>query len=365
MIERLKLKTLDWYIMKKYLGTFFFSLLLCIVVIVVFDFSEKIDDFIEKEAPLKAVIFDYYVNLIPYYSTMFTSLFTFIAVIYFSSKMAYNSEIIAILSSGISFRRLMYPYLLSALILALFSFGLKDGIIPSANRHRFKFEEQYLKKRAVQFNQRNVHKQIEKGLFMYMESYSNNTETGYKFALERFEDGKLLSKLTSESVKWNPQNGKWTIRNYTVRDFDGLEERLTSGRLLDTLLNMSPEEFKRSEHFVETMNIRELRAYMDELRMQGADNLNSYIIEYQNRLSFPFATFILTLIGVSLSTRKDRGGIGIQIGIGVGLSFAYILFQQFSAQFATKGSLSPMVAAWIPNIIFLAVGLLLYSKAQK
>ena len=365
LLKSLRLKTLDKYIMKKFLGTFFFALLLIIVVIVIFDISEKVDDFIEKEAPLHAIIYDYYINIIPYYSTMFTSLFTFIAVIYFSSKMAYNSEIIAILSSGISFRRIMYPYMLSALLLAVFSFGLKDWVMPAANRHRFAFEQQYLKKKSVQFTQRNVHKQLEKGLFMYMESYSVNTETGYRFSLERFQDGRLVSKLTSENVKWNAEKEKWTIRNYVVRDIDGLDEKLTSGRQLDTLLNMHPEDFKRTDHFVETMNIGQLHDFIEELRMQGSDEINSYIIEYHNRISFPFATFILTLIGVSLSTKKSRGGIGIQISIGIALSFAYILFQQFSAQFATKGNLSPMVGAWIPNLIFLAIGLVLYKMAQK
>ena len=365
MIERLKLKTLDWYIMKKFLGTFFFSLLLIILVIVIVDISEKVDDFIEKDAPLKGIIFEYYLNLIPYYATMFTSLFTFIAVIYFSSKMAYDSEIIAILSSGISFKRLMYPYMISALILAVFSFGLKDWVMPAANRNRFEFELHFLKKRSVNFTQRNVHKQIEKGLFMYMESYSNNTETGYKFSLERFQDGQLVSKLTSDHVTWNKDLEKWTIYNYVIRDFEENRERLTSGRSIDTTLNMHPDEFRRYEHFVETMNLHELHRFIGELRMQGADNLNAYIIEYNNRIAAPFAMFILTLIGVSLSTKKVRGGIGIQIGIGIALSFTYILFLQFSAQFATKGTLSPMVGAWIPNFIFLIVGVFLYRMAQK
>jgi lipopolysaccharide export system permease protein len=364
-LQIFKIGIIDRYIVRKFLGTFFFAMLLIIVITVVFDISEKIDDFIEKKAPFKAIIFDYYLNFIPYFVSLFISLFIFISVIFFTSKMAYQSEIIAILSSGISFQRFLYPYFIGACILALFSFVINDVIMPPANKHRLEFEDQYVKSPVV-YLERNVHKQVEPGLFVYLESFSNSSETAYRFSLERYKGERMVSKLKSAQAVWNKEKDKWTISNYYIRDIDSLgHETLRTGASIDTTLNLDPSEFKRRNNFMETMNIAQLKDFIDNLKMQGADNVKMFVLELNKRVAFPFSTFILTLIGVSLSTRKVRGGIGIHIAIGIAISFLYILFMQFSSEFATKGNLHPVLAAWVPNIIFGIVGIFLYRLAPK
>ena len=365
ILDTFKIKILDRYIIGKFLSTFFFAILLMIIIIIVFDISEKIDDFIEKKAPLQAIIFDHYLNFIPFFVSTFSSLFIFISVIFFTSKMASQSEIIAILSSGVSFGRFLYPYFIGACILAAFSFVMNDVILPPANQRRLEFEDKYIK-RPVVYLEQNVHKQIEPGLFVYLQSFSNTSETAYQFSLERYDDDRLTSKLMSENAQWNKEKEKWTIKNYYIRDIDSLGyETLTSGASMDTVINLHPSEFKRRANFIETMNIGELQEFIENLKMQGDDNINMFLYELYKRIAFPFSTFILTLIGVSLSTRKVRGGIGIHLAIGIAISFIYILFMQFSVEFATKGNLPPMVAAWIPNIIFGVVGIFLYRLAPK
>ena len=364
-LRTFKINILDRYIIKKFLGTFFFTMLLLIVIIVVFDISEKIDDFIEKKPTLKEIIFDYYLNFVPFFVSMFSSLFTFVSAIFFTSKMAYQTEIIAILSSGISFRRFMYPYFIGACILAFFSFAINDVIMPPANKKRLAFEDKYIKS-PVNYLERNVHKQVEQGLFVYLESFANNSETAYRFSMERFDGDRMVSKLMSERAQWNKEKEKWTIHNFYIRDIDSVgNESLRSDASIDTTINLHPSEFKRRANFTETMSTAELKEFIDTLRMQGADNINSFLIELHKRIAFPFSAFILTLIGVSLSTRKVRGGIGIHVAIGIAISFLYILFMQFSAEFATKGNLPPLLAAWVPNIIFGFVAAFLYRLAPK
>jgi lipopolysaccharide export system permease protein len=357
-------RTLDAYIMKKFLGTFFFSILLIILIVIIFDISEKIDDFIEKKAPLKDILLGYYLNFIPYFVTQFSYLFIFIAVIFFTSKMAYNSEIIAILSSGVSFRRFLYPYFLSSCLLVAFIFVLNDVVIPAANRKRLAFEDVYIKS-PVMFMKENVHKQVAPGLYIYLESF-NRAEQANKFSMERYEGGRLESKLIADKAVWNKEKEKWTILNYYIRDIDSTgHETLTKGTRMDTTINLHPSEFKRRENFIEQMNMSELRAFIAELKMEGADNVNDYIIKLNERIAAPFSTFILTLIGVSLSSRKIRGGMGVQVAVGIVLCFMYILFMRFSSEFSSKGNLNPVLAAWIPNIIFGVISLVLYRIAPK
>jgi len=364
-LNTFKIRILDRYIIRKFLATFFFALLMIIVITVVFDISERVDDFIEKKAPLQAIVFDYYFNFIPYFVSLFSSLFIFISVIFFTSKMAAQTEIIAILSSGISFRRFLYPYFIGACILAGFSFVINDVIMPSANRNRLDFEDKYLKNPVI-YLERNVHKQVEPGLFVYFESFSNSTETAYQFSMERYKGDRMISKLMSTNALWDKEKEKWTIKDYYIRDIDSLGyETLQSGAIIDTTINLHPSEFKRRVNFIETMSIAELNEFIETLKMQGADNVNSFLIELHKRIAFPFSTFILTLIGVSLSTRKVRGGIGIHVAIGIAIIFLYILFMQFSAEFATKGNLYPVVAAWVPNMIFGFVSVFLYRLAPK
>lgn len=359
------LKVLDIYIIRKFLGTFFFSIIIILSIAVVFDFSEKIDDFIENNASFREVIFDYYMNFIPYFAVLFSSLFTFISVIYFTSKMAYDSEIIAILSNGINFSRLLRPYLLSAFVIAMFSFMLSNLVLPKATRIKLDFEEQYIHSRPVSFDRKNIHRQIEPGKFIYMESYSNVSQTGYNFSMEKFENGILVSKLMADQIFWDSTKTKWTIRRYYVRDIDGLTETISEGNQVDTSINMYPGDFMKRVNVVEAMSLGELNEFISIAKMQGETNVTSYLIEKYRRTANPFSTFILTVIGVAVSSRRVRGGIGAQLGAGLVIAFGYILFMQFSSQFSISGSLPPLIAVWIPNFIFMVVAIIMYKLAPK
>lgn len=357
-------KALDKYIIKKFLGTFFYALLLIISICVIFDVSEKIDDFMEKQAPFKAIIFDYYLNFIPYFANLFSGLFTFIAVIFFTSKMAFNSEIIAILSSGVSFKRFLLPYMMSAFVIFLLSFSLGNYIIPPANKRMQQFGVEYLKKKAIN-KEINIHRQIEPNIYIYIENYDEYNDLGREFSIEKFEDHKLVSKLSADILRWNREREVWEITNYVIRDIDGEKETLTYGAKKDTTLSILPEEFKTKKGDIETMTRKELLAFIDQQRSRGVDSLEEYEIERHRRTAVPFSSFVLTLIGASLASRKVRGGIGLHLGLGIGLSFAYIMFQQISKVFAISGSLSPFWAMWLPNVLFAGIGYLLYKWAAR
>lgn len=358
------MKILDWYIIKKFLGTYFYAIGLIICIVIVFDVSEKIDDFIEKQAPLKAIIFDYYLNFIPYFTNLFGALFTFIAVIFFTSKMATNSEIIAILSSGVSFRRLLFPYFISTVFIAILSYTLINFIIPPANRVRLDFEETYIRT-AFRNKEKNIHRQIQPGKFIYMESYNNFYDIGYKFSMEHFEDGILKSKLISSYIKWDTSINKWQIHKYMIRDFNGLEEKITYGKIIDTTLSIRPKDFSQRLSVIETMNMFRLNEYIEEQKMHGVDNVESLLIEKYRRFAFPFSTFILALIGVSLSSRKRRGGIGINIGIGLIFAFSYIMFMQVSTVMSVNSGMNPLLSVWMPNITYAFIAFFLYRKAAS
>jgi len=359
------LKRLDTYIIKKFLGTFFYAIGLIIIIVIIFDISEKIDDFIEKNAPLYDIIFKYYLNFIPFFANLFSPLFTFIAVIYFTSHMAAKTEIVAILSSGISFRRLLRPYFISAIFLAIFSFFLSNFIIPIANESRLEFEMMYIKN-SRQSKDMDIHMQIKPGIFVYAEHYNVDANMAYHFSIEKIKDNRdLVYKLTSDNAQYDSIRRLWKINNYFVRTINGMKETIKSGRQLDTVLNLKPSDFMENVHNMETMNWFRLNEFIAEEKMKGTDNLSFYEVEKQKRIAFPFATVVLTLIGVSLSSRKVRGGIGLHLGIGLTLSFAFILFMQITTTFATAGSLPAIVAVWIPNIIFGALGLYLLRIAPK
>ncbi len=364
MKEKYRLKTIDFYIIRKFIGTYFFAIVLIVGIAVIFDLSEKLDDFMEKKPPLSAIVFDYYLNFIPYFANLFSSLFTFIAVIFFTSKMAYNTEIIAILSSGVSFKRMMYPYFVSATIIAVFSFFLTSFVIPPANRVRLDFENTYIK-RPYQNSDRNIHKQVRPGVFVYMEAYNSVSQTGYKFSIEHFVDGKLQSKLMSDYARWDSTKNKWEVQNYYIRNYLLEGQQILSGTKLDTSVFITPKDFTMRTSVVETMNLFQLNEFIVQQRLQGADTVDVFLVEKYRRLADPFSSFILTLIGVSLSSRKVRGGIGLHIGVGLGISFSYILFMRFSTMFAVGGSLSPFVAVWLPNVLFAFIAIGLYRVAPK
>lgn len=356
------LHKIDFYIIKKFLGTFFYAIALIISISIVFDVSENIDDFMSKDVPLRAIAFDYYLNFIPYFANLFSGLFTFIAVIYFTSKLAYNTEIIAILCSGVSFNRLMRPYMIGAAVIALFSYLLGNYVIPPANKEKVEFRNTYIGSRKAGY-EKNIHRQIEPGIFVYIESYTSS-DVGYKFTIEKFSDRKLVSKLTSEFIKWDREKKKWVIHEYSIRTIDGYKETIIQGSEIDTTLNMTPEDYLVVDNIVETMTLPTLNNSIANLKLRGVNTID-YEMEKHRRRAGPFSAFILTIIGVSLASRKIKGGIGFHLGLGLLLSFSYILFMQVTAVFATSGTLAPWMAMWIPNILYGALAFYLYRRASR
>ena len=357
------LKRIDLYIIKKFLGTFFFSIVLILSIAVIFDLSEKLDNFFDNNAPLEAIVFDYYFNFIPFYLNMLTPLFTFISVIFFTSKLAGNSEIIALLASGISFHRLMLPYLISATIIFIMSFFLGGYIIPPSNAELLEFENQYIKKFKTNYA-RNIQMEVEPGIILYIERFEIDQNRGYRMSLEKFDDKRLVSRLTAETLTWDSAY-RWTMENYLKRDFEGMREKLSRGTSLDTMILVQPSEFFITARESAQLNNWELRQHIDRLKNRGIGNTKAFEDEYYKRYAMPLAAFIMTLMGVSLSSRKVRGGMGINLGIGLALSALYILFSTLSTSFSVSGAMSPLMAVWLPNLIFLAIGIYLYRIAPK
>ena len=359
------LKRIDWYIIKKFLGTYIFSIALILSIAVIFDINSKIDKFMDHGAPLKAIIFDYYKNFIPYYANLFSPLFVFIAVIFFTSKLADNSEITAMLASGINFRRLMRPYLISAALISAVTFELGGYIIPKGQIKQINFEDKYWKKRKQDVIS-NIQLQISPGVVAYIERYEDNTKTGFHFSLDKFEKKKLVWHLTAQSVNYDSTRvGHWTIHDYMIRQMRGLKEKVKNGATKDTVFDMEPSDFSMMENQQNTMTNPELKQYIVKQQKRGAANLKAFEVEYYRRIAQSFAAFILTLIGVSLSSRKTKGGMGLSLGVGLALSFTYILFQAISSTFSVNGNMPPIIAVWLPNILYAIIGIGLYIRAPK
>jgi len=355
-------KTIDIYITKKFLGTFFYAIALILSIAVVFDVSENLDEFLSNDVPVKDIVFDYYVNFVPYFANLFSPLFTFIAVIYFTSKMAYNTEIIAILSSGVSYTRLMRPYMVSALILAIFTYSLGNYIIPPATKTMNAFRLKNIDNIRASV-QRDIHQQIEPGVYIYMRTYTPN-DVGNIFTMERFEGSKLTEKLTADNIRWDKETGKWIINNYWKRTIYDDYELLENGYRLDTTLNMTPDEFRFEKNEMETYKTPDLKREISLMKSRGVNSIE-WEIEKHKRMATPFSTFILTLIGVGLASRKIKGGLGFHLGLGLALSFSYILFMQISTVFAVSGSMPVFIAMWIPNILYSAIALFVFRWAAR
>ena len=355
-------KIIDFYITRKFLGTFFYSIALIISIATVFDVSENLDEFISKDIPTKDIVFQYYLNFIPYFANLFSPLFTFISVIYFTSRMAYNTEIIAILSSGMSYKRMMRPYMVSAAAIAFFSYFLGNFVIPSANRERIQFRNHYINVTSRQV-ERNIHRQIEPGIYIYMQQFTSNN-VGYQFTLEKFEKQKLVEKITADNISWNQDSSRWVINNYWRRKFINDKEFITKGYQIDTVLNMTPSDYKVELDEMEALTTKQLRNEIKSMKLRGVNSVE-FAIERHKRISGPFSAFILTIIGVSLASRKIKGGLGLHLGLGLLLSFSYILFMQISVVFAVNGGTSPVVAVWIPNLMYAVIALFLYRWAAK
>ena len=358
------MQKLDWYILKKFLGTFFFTLSLILLIVIIFDISEKIDDFLEHELSIKTIIFDYYFNFIPYFGNLFSPLFIFISVIFFTSKMANDSEVIAILNSGMSFSRFLRPFIIASIILGTLSFLLGNFIIPPSNSKRIDFENKYLRNKYYS-NKKNIHIQILPNQYIYMQSYNSKREIGYKFTIEKFNDNKLISKLKSDYAQYDSINNVWQINNYEIREFKDEKQIIKKGIRMDTTINLHPSEFTKRKSLVETMNFFELNNYIKREEMRGSEQIISHKIEKHKRIAFPFSSIILTLIAVAIASRKIRGGIGMHLGIGIIIAFTYILFMQISTTFAINSNLDPKLSVWIPNFLYVILSLVLLNKAQK
>ncbi len=345
------MQKLDWYILKKFLGTFFFTLSLILLIVIIFDVSEKIDDFLEHELSIKTIIFDYYLNFIPYFGNLFSPLFIFISVIFFTSKMANDSEVIAILNSGMSFSRFLRPFIIASIILGTLSFLLGNFIIPPSNSKRIDFENKYLRNKYYS-NKKNIHIQILPNQYIYMQSYNSKREIGYKFTIEKFNDNKLISKLKSDYAQYDSINNVWQINNYEIREFKDEKQIIKKGIRMDTTINLHPSEFTKRKSLVETMNFFELNNYIKREEMRGSEQIISHKIEKHKRIAFPFSSIILTLIAVAIASRKIRGGIGMHLGIGIIIAFTYILFMQISTTFAINSNLDPKLSVWIPNFLY-------------
>lgn len=357
------MKKLDWYIFKKYLGTFFFSISLLIIIVIVFDVSENIDSFMKNQATLEEVVFNYYIPFIPYFINLFVYLFVFISVIFFTSKMAGHTEIIAILSSGVSFRRFLLPYVMAAFLLAIGSFYLGNFLIPKTDTIRREFKDKYIE-RLTKSSGSNIHVQIEKGVYVYVGNFDIKRKIAYKFTVEKFEDNQMTYKLIADKASYDTLTGKWKLENYVERHLEK-EETMTRAKTKDTTLMLKPRDLYNIKEEFEEMNLFEIRDHIHSLELKGADNTLPYRIEMHKRIASPAAIIILTVIGAALSSRKVRGGMGLHLGIGIAITFSYILFMEFSRVFALSGVFSPFIAAWLPNIIFSIIGIYFFVKAPK
>lgn len=361
------LSILDWYIIRKFIGTYFFAILLIISISIVFDVNENLAKFSQYHAPLKAIVFDYYANFVPYFANLFSPLFVFIAVIFFTSKLAGNSEIIAMLAAGMSFRRLMRPYMISCVLISALTFYLGAYIIPHGTIVRQNFETIY-KNKKKNSTAENVQLQVESGVIAYIQHYDNNKKRGYGFCLDKFEDKKVVSHLTATEISYDTISDSkyhWKVTNWKIRTLKGLKEHITSGAVKDTVIMMEPTDLVYSKGQQETFTSPQLLEYISKQTSRGSGNVVQYEVEYHKRIAMSFASFILTTIGLSLSSRKRKGGMGLYLGIGLALSFTYIMLQTVSSTFAIKADTPPMLAAWIPNIIFAAVAYFCYRKAPN
>ena len=358
---------LDWYIIKKFIGTYLFSIVLIMSISIVFDVNENLSKFAQYHAPLKAIVFDYYMNFIPYLANLFSALFVFIAVIFFTSKLAGNSEIIAMLSSGVSFKRLLRPYMFSCVLIAMLSYYLSAYVIPHGTVIRQNFETIYKNKKKNTAAD-NVQLQVDKGVIAYIQHYDNNSKRGYGFCLDKFQNKKLIDHMTANEIQYDTISDSkyhWKARNWKIRHLEGLREHITSGVEKDTVIQMEPTDLVYSKGQQETFTSPQLKDYISKQINRGSGNVVQYQVEYHKRIASSFASFILTIIGASLSSRKRKGGMGLYLGIGLALSFTYIMLQTVSASFAINAGFPPILAAWMPNLIFIVIALICYRQAPN
>jgi len=357
------MKKLDWYIIKKFLGTFFYAILILAVISCVIDYSEKVDDFVNHKAPLAAVL-NYYKDFIPHITALLFPLFVFIATIFFTSKIAYKSEIIAILASGVSFQRFLRPYVIGGGFLCLLSLVANHWIIPNANKQRLAFENRYVHN-AMVVSDRNVHLKLSKNLYVYVQSYDYTTNMGFRFTAETIDGTKLKEKLFADRVSYDSIKKIWHLYNVVIRYNDSLKEKMTFLPEEYIKYSFTPKELNEDEDIKEALTTPELIRYIAKEKLRGRETLNFYYVEKDRRTAQPFAAFILVIIGACIASRKIRGGSGLHLALGILISALYIMLLQFSTTFSTKAGLNPLVSVWIPNLIFGYVAFVLYRRQTK
>ncbi|MDB5086772.1 MAG: permease [Mucilaginibacter sp.] len=360
------LKTIDWYIINKYLGTFVFTLGIFVVITVVFDISEHLDNFLKNHSTVQEIIFKYYAGFVPFYMNLLSPLINFLAVIYFTAKMANQTEIVPILSGKASFNRFLRPYFVCATLIFIVSLFANIYLIPFTNNLKITFENSH------QFNgddptKSEVHIQLDKHTFVYVQSFDNTIHTGYQFILEKFDGDVLREKLVANNIVYDSLKRVWTLKNYTIKYVNGLKEKFvdSAGKSKDTVLDMRPVDFIVYDNVYTAMSTKDLNRNIEKEKIRGTGALKEMLYEKYRRFVYPLSSYVLTLIGVSISSRKVRGGIGLPLGIGIFLCFAYIVIDRFALVFAVKGSMIPLIAVCMPNGIFALVGLYLLSKAPK
>lgn len=361
-----RLKIIDAFIIGKYLGTFLYTLVLFVIIIVIFDLSEKLDDFLENDLSAWQVLTQYYAGSIPYYVNMLSPLINFIAVIFFTAKMADQTEIVPILSGGVSFNRFLRPYFISAFIIFAANLISNLYILPYTNQIKNTFENVYVKKNDP-FTKSNIHMKLDSNTYIYIDNFDNKTNIGYRFALDKFKGDMLSKKLMAETIQWDSLKRQWKLSNYTVRDVNDLKENMTSGMSLtkDTILDMRPNDFSAYDNVFESMTNKELSDKIKKEETRGSGIMSDLLFEQYKRWFQPLSAFVLTLIGVALSSRKVRGGVGLPLGLGIFFSFVYIVINQFAKMFSTKGGLPPLAAALIPTLFFGLLGFYLLRRAPK
>lgn len=358
------MKKLDRYILKKYLLTFAYVMGLIMSIAVIFDISERVDDFLKYEPPFMAIVTDYYLNFVLFFSNLFSGLLLFISVIWFTSRMASRSEIVSILSSGVSFRRMMLPYFIGATLVAGISLYLNHTVLPKANATRLEFEDNWLRS-PYRNRDKNIHVQAKDGTTFYFESYNNLKHIGYQFSLTKWEGQHMVFKLNADFARYDSTTGLWALENYDKRYLQGDEERLSHGVRMDTTLAFDRADLSRRSNAVEAMTSRELLAFIEKKSDAGSDEVPWFKLRYHERSSYPFSTYIFTLIGVAIASRKVRGGIGLHLMLGIVIAVAYILAMKVTSVYATNRGLDPFLAVWIPNVLFTVLGIRLYQRAPK
>ncbi|HZF99873.1 MAG TPA: LptF/LptG family permease [Chitinophagales bacterium] len=358
------LRGIDRYILFKFFVTYGVVVGCFVLIAVVFDITEKLDDFLDGEASSWQIFTSYYLNFIPYYAILLTPLLLFISVVFFTSRMTTQNEITAILNTGMPYRRLMLPYMIGAAVICALNVYANHYLLPHSNERRLAFEDSYLRNKYVR-TEDNVYMQVSKNTFMFLQNYNGGDSSGFKFTLNKFEEGRLVYKLKADRIKWETKTGQWKLFNFSVRRNAGMTESLYQGRDTLVLYNFTPQDFGRDIEDIATLSTPELQQLMEAEEEKGSDAMPFFYIEKYRRTSFPFAIFILTLIGVTISTRKVRGGTGIHLVFGIALSFSYLLFQQFFAVFSTNAGMPPLLGVWTPNILYAVIAIFLYRIAPK